>query len=434
MDGIQSAVDSLTSSSARLRALTVSTPSETVDVTVTGVTQGIADDVTVTGVTQGIADDETYGNPDDTYDDVDAEGLPAPPPQRGRTLDTSTDEVDEADGDGNDRDGDGDLDGDAPPPPRCKACRGWGHRTRSDHACPKNISKAKYLDHMNELIARGATTAIECLPWNEIYPENTPAPEQPFKTNILSAPTHKLFTAKDWKPLNWVQQNEHKSPAFTGEKEQDMEEYEKLITVEFERLKAREASRHLRNGETRKAEEELEAQAKVNVRVKNGPEPRVLGHLDFQLSVARSKLGLPQAHQSLLKKSIDVKKKRKAAECLKHTKASKRQFNSNPIPYGRVGKGLEKNRSIKFHAMHSKEDKKDRRCQVCAMQGQKLWGQSKKKTYRNGKKFLPRAKFLCVTEGCLSNYCSSQCFNMYHYGEENPSDLGEFMASAAAKP
>ena len=121
MDGIQSAVDSLTSSSARLRALTVSTPSETVD-------------VTVTGVTQGIADDETYGNPDDTYDDVDAEGLPAPPPQRGRTLDTSTDEVDEADGDGNDRDGDGDLDGDAPPPPRCKACRGWGHRTRSAHA------------------------------------------------------------------------------------------------------------------------------------------------------------------------------------------------------------------------------------------------------------------------------------------------------------
>ena len=215
---------------------------------------------------------------------------------------------------------------------------------------------------------------------------------------------------------------------------EDMEEYEKLITVEFERLKAREASRHLRNGETRKAEEELEAQAKVNVRVKNGPEPGVLGHLDFQLSVARSKLGLPQAHQSLLKKSIDVKKKRKAAECLKHTKASKRQFNSNPIPYGRVGKGLEKNRSIKFHAMHSKEDKKDRRCQVCAMQGQKLWGQSKKKTYRNGKKFLPRAKFLCVTEGCLSNYCSSQCFNMYHYGEENPSDLGEFMASAAAKP
>ena len=78
MDGIQSAVDSLTSSSARLRALTVSTPSETIDVTVTGVTQGIADDVTVTGVTQGIADDETYGNPDDTYDDVDAEGLPAP--------------------------------------------------------------------------------------------------------------------------------------------------------------------------------------------------------------------------------------------------------------------------------------------------------------------------------------------------------------------
>jgi hypothetical protein len=72
MDGIQSAVDSLTSSSARLRALTVSTPSETVDVTVTGVTQGIADDVTVTGVTQGIADDETYGNPDDTYDDVDS--------------------------------------------------------------------------------------------------------------------------------------------------------------------------------------------------------------------------------------------------------------------------------------------------------------------------------------------------------------------------
>ena len=59
MDGIQSAVDSLTSSSARLRALTVSTPSETVD-------------VTVTGVTQGIADDETYGNPDDTYDDVDS--------------------------------------------------------------------------------------------------------------------------------------------------------------------------------------------------------------------------------------------------------------------------------------------------------------------------------------------------------------------------
>ena len=121
MDGIQSAVDSLTSSSARLRALTVSTPSETVD-------------VTVTGVTQGIADDETYGNPDDTYNDVDAEGLPAPPPRRGRTLDTSTDEVDEVDGDGNDRDGDGDLDGDAPPPPRCKACRGWGHRTRSAHA------------------------------------------------------------------------------------------------------------------------------------------------------------------------------------------------------------------------------------------------------------------------------------------------------------
>ena len=123
MDGIQSAVDSLTSSSARLRALTVSTPSETVDVTVTGVTQGIADDVTVTGVTQGIADDETYGNPDDTYNDVDAEGLPAPPPRRGRTLDTSTDEVDEVDGDGNDRDGDGD---DTDGATRCRACRGWG--------------------------------------------------------------------------------------------------------------------------------------------------------------------------------------------------------------------------------------------------------------------------------------------------------------------
>ena len=170
MDGIQSAVDSLASSSARSRALTVPTPSETVD-------------VTVTGVTQGIADDETYGNPDDTYNDVDAEGLPAPPPRRGRTLDTSTDEVDEVDGDGNDRDGDGD---DTDGATRCRACRGWGHKTRSAHACPKNLSEAKYTDHIKELIERGAVEASECLPWNEIYPENTPAPEQRFKTNILS--------------------------------------------------------------------------------------------------------------------------------------------------------------------------------------------------------------------------------------------------------
>ena len=201
MDGIQSAVDSLasSSSSARSRALTVPTPSETVD-------------VTVTGVTQGIADDETYGNPDDTYNDVDAEGLPAPPPRRGRTLDTSTDEVDEVDGDGNDRDGDGD---DTDGATRCRACRGWGHKTRSAHACPKNLSEAKYTPHIKELIKRGAVKESECLSWGGVYPENTPPPRQPFETNISSAPTHKLFTAKDWKPLNWVQQNQCKSPAFT---------------------------------------------------------------------------------------------------------------------------------------------------------------------------------------------------------------------------
>ena len=97
-----------------------------------------------------------------------------------------------------------------------------------------------------------------------------------------------------------------------------IEEYEKLITVEFERLKDIEARRRLRNGQTRIAEEKLEVLAKVNVRKKKGPKPRVLSHLDFQLSVARSKLGLTQVHESLLEKTIDVKKKRKATESLKH--------------------------------------------------------------------------------------------------------------------
>ena len=154
MDWIQSAFDSVMSSSARLRATTVSTPSETVTLT----------------VGEGVADDEAFGNQDQAYDDVDAQGRPAPPPQRGRTSTRSPDSVD---GDDDDGDGNGDLDGDAPPPPRCKACRGWGHRTRSAHACPKNLSREKYTDHIQELIKRGEREATECLPWNEIYPENT---------------------------------------------------------------------------------------------------------------------------------------------------------------------------------------------------------------------------------------------------------------------
>ena len=82
MDWIQSAFDSVTSSSARLRATTVSTPSETVNVT----------------VSEGVADDEAFGNQDQAYDDVDAQGRPAPPPQRGRTSTRSPDSVNETDG------------------------------------------------------------------------------------------------------------------------------------------------------------------------------------------------------------------------------------------------------------------------------------------------------------------------------------------------
>ena len=85
-------------------------------------------------------------------------------------MDTSTDEVDEVDGDGNDRDGDGD---DTDGATRCRACRGWGHKTRSAHACPKNLSREKYTDHIQELIKRGEREATDCLLWNEIYPENT---------------------------------------------------------------------------------------------------------------------------------------------------------------------------------------------------------------------------------------------------------------------
>jgi hypothetical protein len=79
MDWIQSAFDSVMSSSARLRATTVS---ETVTLT----------------VSEGVADDEAFGNQDQAYDDVDAQGRPAPPPQRGRTSTRSPDSVNETDG------------------------------------------------------------------------------------------------------------------------------------------------------------------------------------------------------------------------------------------------------------------------------------------------------------------------------------------------
>ena len=82
MDRILSAVDSVSSGSARLRATTVSTPSETVTLT----------------VGEGVADDEAFGNQDQAYDDVDAQGRPAPPPQRGRTSTRSPDSVNETDG------------------------------------------------------------------------------------------------------------------------------------------------------------------------------------------------------------------------------------------------------------------------------------------------------------------------------------------------
>ena len=166
-----------------------------------------------------------------------------------------------------------------------------------------------------------------------------------------------------------------------------IEEYEKLITVEFERLKDVEARRRLRNGQTSIAEEKLEARAKVNVRKKKGPKPQALSHLDFQLSVARSKLGLTQVHESLLEKTIDVKKKRKATESLKHMalKMTHQPKPKNPvkrIARSAKGAGLDENRPLQFHAIRSRgknDTKKDRKCQICNLQGPKFWGQSKKK-------------------------------------------------------
>ena len=45
-------------------------------------------------------------------------------------------------------------------------------------------------------------------------------------------------------------------------------------------------------------------------------------------------------------------------------------------------------------------------------------------TYRNGnKKSVPRASVYCFVKGCYRNYCSSECFNLYHYGNESPTEL-----------
>jgi len=241
-----------------------------------------------------------------------------------------------------------------------------------------------------------------------------------------------------------------------------IEDYNAKFTEEFQRLQSKEKNRRLRNGETRREDAALQLEAKTNIEFKYGKKPTIVKHYDFQLSVARAKLGLPQVHPNFVKRKagerewVKAKEKKrkflspadahKAAGQAKRKSATKDLFLECGKPakearWRSAGSGLDKNRPIKLHAMHCRsknkgskkkvhgEESYDRRCQICRQQGKSFEGG----TYRNGKKHLPRASVYCFVEGCFTNYCSSECFNLYHYGQESPTEL-LIACSVSAEP
>jgi len=219
-----------------------------------------------------------------------------------------------------------------------------------------------------------------------------------------------------------------------------IEDYEAMITVEFQRLQSKERNRRLRNRETRREDAALQLEAKKNIESKYGKKPTIVKHYDFQLSVARSKLGLSQVHPNFVKRKAGERKWVKAkenkrkflspADAHKSEGRAKRNLATKglvlgsgkpvtQVPWRSAGKGLVKDRPLKFHGMHFRREPSNKRCQVCRLQGPTFTGG----TYRNGKSGLPRARFECLVQGCFQNYCSSECFNLYHYGEETPVEL-----------
>ena len=75
------------------------------------------------------------------------------------------------------------------------------------------------------------------------------------------------------------------------------------------------------------------------------------------------------------------------------------------IAKGSIGGGLDKNRPLQFHAIHSRgknDTRKDRKCQICNLQGPKFWGQSKNKTLTEKLSlFWKMMNDLCFQSTCM---------------------------------
>ncbi len=249
--------------------------------------------------------------------------------------------------------------------------------------------------------------------------------------------------------------------------DEDIAEYNGWIDARHELLIEKEATRRLRNGETRRTDGMLRVLARKEIYHSKGLCPTHITHLEFQMSVARSKLGFKQEVERFRKKRVGERgpgknnnnstsfsspavqkqkegneKRRKlmngkysspdsAGSSSKHNQHS---YPKKSLPKNARNKGLEKvhpfaKRGVQFHGMNfirsEGSNYAHNQCQICAIQGPTFKG----RLYRNGKKTVPRASYRCLASGCYSNYCSTECFNLYHYNDECPSDLSQYIQS-----
>jgi hypothetical protein len=179
---------------------------------------------------------------------------------------------------------------------------------------------------------------------------------------------------------------------------------------------------------------------------KNGKQrPEIMLHKSFQLSIARSKLNLPQIEPIwMIKKRGQPRKNTvKTLGKIQHAEAfaaayngpsknnkRKLQFPSWSNSKNSAGNGLSARLYQPYHlpipiknVNLGDRGSSTHRCQVCRVLGTNKNG----KYERNNGVTLPMAQFTCNAGGCTcpSSYCTLECFYLYHQGVETPSALKE---------
>ena len=107
---------------------------------------------------------------------------------------------------------------------------------------------------------------------------------------------------------------------------------------------------------------------------------------------------------------------KKGAKAAKHQYPLMQVTRGGGLPMSRLCDKLKMHRPVVDERKKGNRAKSDHLCQVCYAVG-KLWVGE---TYRGGVKRPRRAKIICAVEGCIANYCSYACFNLWHIRQDHP--------------